>query len=145
MKERDYLWDNIKALLIFFVVAGHFLEMNTLYTDLARNIDSFIYSFHMPAFVFVSGFFAKRYCINGRVRAEKAGTVLAYYIIFQMFFMLVRFIFSIKSEKMSLFSPSSGLWYLLALFYYYLLLYYYLVVHYHFKQIVILLGQLKVF
>ncbi|MBR1731122.1 MAG: hypothetical protein IJ725_01645, partial [Ruminococcus sp.] len=95
MKERDYLWDNIKALLIFFVVAGHVLEMNPLHTDLAVNIDLFIYSFHMPAFVFASGFFAKRYCTDGKVRAEKAGTVLAYYIVFQLLFMLIRFIFGI--------------------------------------------------
>ncbi|MCR5653360.1 MAG: acyltransferase family protein [Ruminococcus sp.] len=121
MKERDYLWDNIKALLIFFVVAGHVLEMNPLHTDLAMNIDSFIYSFHMPAFVFASGYFSKRICTDGRLRAEKAITVMAYYVIFQALFMLIRLIFGIMSEGMSLFSPCTGLWYLLALFAYYLL------------------------
>ena len=55
--ERDYLWDNIKAVLIFFVVAGHVLEMSKLHTGLAVFADNFIYSFHMPAFVFVSGYF----------------------------------------------------------------------------------------
>ena len=120
-KERDYLWDNIKALLIFFVVAGHVLEMNPLHTELAMNIDSFIYSFHMPAFVFVSGFFAKRVCTEGRLRAEKAFTLIAYYVIFQVLFMLIRLIFGILSEGMSLFSPCTGLWYLIALFVYYLM------------------------
>ena len=83
IKERDYLWDNIKALLIFFVVAGHVLEMNPVKCEFALGVDAFIYSFHMPAFVFASGFFSKNISVDGKVRAEKAGTIFAYYIIFQ--------------------------------------------------------------
>ena len=119
--QRDYLWDNIKALLIFFVVAGHVLEMNPIHTVLAVNIDRLIYSFHMPAFVFVSGYFGKRVCIQGRLRAEKAISLMVYYIVFQLLFMLIRAVFNIYSQAMSLFSPCTGLWYLIALFFYYLM------------------------
>lgn len=122
MKERDYLWDNIKALLIFLVVAGHALELSTLNTKLAIFTDTFIYSFHMPAFLFVSGYFLKRYCINGKVRAEKAAVLFAYYMVFQLLFTLLREILIHHISRVNLFNPNRGLWYLLALFFYYLLI-----------------------
>lgn len=121
MKERDYLWDNIKALLIFFVVAGHALEMTTLRTDLSLFMDNFIYSFHMPAFMFVSGFFLKKYCVDGKVRAQKAAVIFAYYIIFQLLFILLRLAVGLTIDNFELFNPSRGLWYLMALFFYYLI------------------------
>ena len=61
-EERIYYWDNLKCLLIFLVVVGHFLI--PVYHDSGRSIEAvyfFIYLFHMPAFIFVSGFFAKSY------------------------------------------------------------------------------------
>ena len=121
IKERDYLWDNIKALLIFFVVAGHVLEMNPVTCEFAMGADAFIYSFHMPAFIFASGYFSKNYSVDGKVRAEKAGTIFAYYIIFQGLMMILRAVFGIFPENLSMFNPCSGLWYLLALFGYYLI------------------------
>ena len=51
-------WDNIKGFLIILVVFAHclfFLQNQPLNNFL---VDS-IYMFHMPAFVFVSGFFSK--------------------------------------------------------------------------------------
>lgn len=121
MRERDYLWDNIKALLIFLVVAGHALEVCSLHFKLATAADTLIYSFHMPAFVFVSGFFAKRYCDNSMVRAEKAGLLFAYYAVFQILFIMIRLFMDIKIKRLSFESPCRGLWYLLALFFMYLL------------------------
>lgn len=121
MRERDYLWDNIKALLIFLVVAGHCLEFCGFTLSAARAIDYFIYSFHMPAFVFVSGFWAKRYCMGGKVRAEKAATLFAYYAVFQLLFIALRLILNINTSALSILRPCRGLWYLLAIFIYYLI------------------------
>lgn len=120
--ERDYLWDNIKAVLIFLVVAGHALELSALKTNLSVYVDMFIYSFHMPAFLFVSGYFLKRYCVNGKVRAEKAAVIFAYYMVFQLLFTLLREILIHHITRINLFNPNRGLWYLLALFFYYLLI-----------------------
>ena len=63
MKQRNSLIDSIKFVLIFFVVLGHALELNR---DIALNMKaySFIYSFHMPAFIMLSGYFAKE-CLGG--------------------------------------------------------------------------------
>lgn len=58
MKERNYLFDNLKFLLIVLVVFGHSLEEISLAQDYAI-IRAWIYSFHMPAFVFISGYFSK--------------------------------------------------------------------------------------
>lgn len=122
LKQRDYFWDNIKALLIFFVVAGHCLEMSSLHTKLSVGADTLIYSFHMPAFMFVSGFFLKRYCTDGKVRAQKAAVIFAYYIIAQLLFVLLRTLVGIPFKRLTLFTPCRGLWYLLALFFFYLLI-----------------------
>ena len=53
-KERLYRIDNIRFLLIFFVLFGHFLEQ----VPEASGLYRVIYSFHMPAFIFVTGYFA---------------------------------------------------------------------------------------
>ena len=51
---RNNRMDNIKFFLIFCVVFGHMLEL--VDTGVWYKI---IYSFHMPAFIFVSGYFAQ--------------------------------------------------------------------------------------
>lgn len=55
--KRDYLIDNCKAILIFFVVWAHFLEF--IYSDLSYTLQLIIYWFHMPVFVYFSGYLAK--------------------------------------------------------------------------------------
>ena len=57
-KKRSFLWDNAKGLLIFLVVFGHFLSGNTNHSG-ALLVLTVIYSFHMPAFAFISGFFTR--------------------------------------------------------------------------------------
>ncbi|MBR5768183.1 MAG: CapA family protein [Clostridia bacterium] len=57
-KERISYWDNIKGLLIAFVVLAHCLYAFQDRRLIDVIVDS-IYFFHMPAFVFVSGFFSK--------------------------------------------------------------------------------------
>ncbi len=123
MQQREYMWDNMKALLIYFVVSAHALGVCEIkdYAIPARAMDMFIYSFHMAAFIFVSGFFAKRYCVNGKIRPEKAATLFAYYAVFQLLFMGIRYLMHIKVGTLSFFNPCRGLWYLLALFFLYLL------------------------
>jgi len=54
---RESKMDNIRFVLIFFVALGHFFEVSA--SETLKNATEFIYSFHMPVFVFVSGYFAK--------------------------------------------------------------------------------------
>lgn len=72
-RSRLYLYDNLKFLLIFLVVLGHFTDGCTI--DLFGTATSepqlpqsmylnkifiFIYGFHMPLFMFISGLFHRR-------------------------------------------------------------------------------------
>lgn len=59
-KERDYLFDNYKVFLIFLVVIGHFIEPSYTNNEFLYTLKWFIFSFHMPAFIFISGYFSKR-------------------------------------------------------------------------------------
>lgn len=119
--NRNYLWDNIKAFLIFTVVFGHFLETLPVNESLFGAIDYWIYTFHMPAFLFVSGYLAKSYCKEGKPRIEKVANFLAYYFIFQILFYLIVLDCSPR-KPFSLLSPNIGLWYLLAMTAYYLII-----------------------
>lgn len=54
---RNYKFDNIKCLLMFLVLFGHSLEL--FKGDERKLIYQIIYLFHMPAFIFMTGYFAK--------------------------------------------------------------------------------------
>lgn len=59
VKQRIALWDNLKFFLVTCVVIGHFADQ---FTDVSYVYDSiflFIYSFHIPLFIFISGIFHK--------------------------------------------------------------------------------------
>jgi len=55
---RTPYWDNIKGILILLVVFAHFLFGLQSSPVIDWLVDA-IYFFHMPAFVFVSGYFSK--------------------------------------------------------------------------------------
>lgn len=58
LHERDVYFDNLKFILILLVVIGHFMEpFNAERTTQA--VYQFIYSFHMPLFIFAAGYFSK--------------------------------------------------------------------------------------
>lgn len=55
MKKRIAWWDNVRFILIILVVMGHFADNFTEKFDTYKSIFLFIYSFHMPLFIFISG------------------------------------------------------------------------------------------
>lgn len=115
--KRLYQFDNIRFFLMFFVILGHFLEITNGYGSdcLPYRI---IYSFHMPAFIFLSGYFAK-------YKPQKIMLCFVYpYIIFQFLYQLFDFyILNSDIEKQLKFqftTPYWLLWYLLVMILYYL-------------------------
>ena len=52
LPEREYRYDNLKAFLIFCVVLGHVLKRFGM-SEGADALYLLIFSFHMPAFLFV--------------------------------------------------------------------------------------------
>lgn len=48
LRERNYLLDNLKVVLIFFVVFGHVIEYYIKDNNILMTLYIFIYIFHMP-------------------------------------------------------------------------------------------------
>ena len=112
MKDRIYRFDNAKCLLIFLVVLGHFL----IYAPdpLCQWIGRVFYLFHMPAFLFVSGFFAS---YDPRKNFK---SLIVPYIVFQFFSTLFYCLVTRPGADFgfTLTTPRFALWYTLVLFYY---------------------------
>ncbi|MBY7144655.1 acyltransferase family protein [Virgibacillus sp. NKC19-3] len=75
--SKDVKISNLKGILIFLVVFGHLIE---IYKDDYFELFVFIYAFHMPLFIFISGYLAKR------MRISKVVNFILLYLIFQTFF-----------------------------------------------------------
>lgn len=62
MNRRIAYWDNLKYVMILFVVVGHFiLENNSgIPSPSYKSFGTFIYLFHIPVFFFISGFFFRK-------------------------------------------------------------------------------------
>ena len=76
IKERIYKFDNIKLLSILLVVVGHVIDPYTGKSDMFRSLFIFIYSFHMPLFIFISGLFQKRFSDTNKLKINK----IAFYV-----------------------------------------------------------------
>ena len=58
VQTREYQYDNLRFLLMALVVLGHLLEIAGEFPH-RELLYALIYSFHMPAFLFLSGMFAR--------------------------------------------------------------------------------------
>lgn len=111
-KQRDYLFDNYKALLILLVVMGHFIEPCAGNTAFLHTVKWLIVSFHMPAFIFISGYFSKKELPFPVILRKLAVPYVIYEIIYYLFYTFVMQ----KETGLYLLYPKFSLWYLLALF-----------------------------
>lgn len=122
-KERDYFFDNIKAVLIFLVVLGHFLLPIHEAGNVLVLIKRLIYVFHMPLFVFVSGYFSKRIYKDGKYNFEKILYLIKAYILFVVAIQAVYAISGFRSfREIDFFSQSGAPWYLFAMIAWYLMI-----------------------
>lgn len=111
-KTRDYLFDNYKALLIFLVVIGHFVGPSSTDNSFLMILKWLIVSFHMPAFIFISGYFSKK-DLSIQTQIQRLAIP---YLIFEIVYYLWYTLFLHKSTELALLKPKFTLWYLLALF-----------------------------
>ncbi len=122
--KREAYFDNARLILIFLVVFGHIIQpfkydatwINTLYT--------WIYTFHMPAFIFTAGFFAKGLG-NKKYIMNLINKILVPYFIFQLLYTGFYFFIGKEGWQSGLFSPQWSLWFLFSLFSWHLLLYWF--------------------
>lgn len=117
-KNRIYMYDNLKYLLIVFVVIGHMFNNFVSISNFSKSIFIFIYSFHMPLFIFVSGIFHKNQNIT-----KKVVSFIVIGFVMKMIFSLENLILFDENPMFSLLSDSNVPWYLFALSSYILISY----------------------
>ena len=111
-QQRDNYADFLKYFLIWMVVLGHFINLYQ-YAIGIGGIFNCIYSFHMPLFVFISGYFSKR--LNSYKR-KSIDTLLYPFILFQLLNIVYTIIIPIEPLSGNVFYPHHQNWYLIALF-----------------------------
>ncbi len=80
--KRDTFWDSLKFVLIFFVIYGHMIETYAPDNSFNRAMYNFIYTFHMPFFMYISGLFSQ---INDRAKYRRGILmILETFIVFQL-------------------------------------------------------------
>ncbi|MED4473921.1 MULTISPECIES: acyltransferase family protein [Bacillaceae] len=119
--ERNAFIDNAKVLFIFLVVFGHMIQPFTSDSRGVETLYLWIYTFHMPAFIMVSGFFAKGSSDKGYLW-KLIKKLLVPYFIFQGIYTLFYFSVGSGSWKTGVFQPQWSLWFLLSLLCWHLLL-----------------------
>ena len=107
-KKRDYLFDNYKALLIALVVIGHFIELSYKDNEFLYALKWLVVSFHMPAFIFISGYFSKRTLSLGILFQKLA---IPYFIYEIIYYLVYTFIIH-KPTGLYLLYPKFSLWYI---------------------------------
>lgn len=139
MSERNVLLDVLKGFAIFLVVMGHAIQYNQVDFD-TNPVFRFIYSFHMPLFMFVSGFVSYKSFDGSKTKLLKRFKALIipfwiWFFISYLFYSLYKFtgnsfeIYNFDNGLLSgiieaLKSPDNkSLWFLWVLFLNYLVLF----------------------
>ncbi|MFN2339991.1 MAG: acyltransferase family protein [Halanaerobium sp.] len=123
-KQRLYFFDNAKFILITLVLVGHFFEPILTESSLARTIYIFIYTFHMPAFIFIAGYFTK---LNSNFRyylIKNTKGLLVPYFIFQLLYLSFNSLLNYSGVPFNFKSPFWILWFLVSLFFWRIIIYF---------------------
>ena len=104
-RQRNPYWDNLKGLLIWLVVFAHILYAWKDQYAMVNIVVSVIYMFHMPAFVFISGYFGKS------EKSRSFQSLLKLALLYFIFNSAMGFIYGFYD----ILHPMYSYWYLLAL------------------------------
>ncbi len=117
---RDPWFDNAKMLLVILVVVGH-SWMLVPQSDLRDHLYDFLYAWHVPAFVLVTGYLSRSFAWTHPRMWQLLRTVAVPYVIFECALALFRV--HVGGERLEdLFTdPHWPMWYLSALFFWRLL------------------------
>lgn len=111
-KQRDYWYDNAKAILITAVVVGHLANgIFSTSTPWVVALQKFIYVFHMPAFMIISGRFAKKRIDRGDWVTVINKLIVPYVVLQTLMLLLYSVMDYASTSSFSYFKPLFGLWY----------------------------------
>lgn len=111
--KREAYYDNIKCILIILVVVGHFADFALEHSDMLKSLFLFIYSFHMPLFIFLSGLFCKSTISKGDKTAVRVVFFFMLYVLMKILTFAVAAVFD-QQPQFPLFTEGGAPWYLFA-------------------------------
>ena len=111
---RIQKWDNVKFFLIFLVVLGHTADIYAETSAATGILRFYIYTFHMPAFLFVSGLFSKKHIKQRQWRSISSYLILYLFIKTLNFF--VKWAINGSKPGFMLFKDASVQWYAFCVF-----------------------------
>lgn len=112
-KGRLYFYDNAKFILIFLVVLAHYLSPLKTESPFCAAVWNSINVFHMPAFIFISGFFAKSYIAkDNAVKVQRTFTYIVIYLAAQLSVSVFERLVLKTQFSASVMNARSSLWFL---------------------------------
>ncbi|MFF3431803.1 acyltransferase family protein [Streptomyces sp. NPDC002602] len=115
--RRDPYFDNVKYLAILLVAMGHLWPLVIEGSRATRALYMFVYTFHMPVFILISGYLSRSY--TGRpdqMRKLLTGVALPYVVFEVAYTLFARYGTNDPEKPISLLQPFYLMWFLLALF-----------------------------
>ncbi|WP_241981151.1 acyltransferase family protein [Cryobacterium algoritolerans] len=113
-KRRVPLWDNARWIAITLVVMGHAILKLINGSDVAYEAYLFIYAFHVPLFVAVSGYFARSGPLGTRQLHRLITDIVFPYVVFETIWTLLRWLLG-GEFNLDYSSASWTLWFLISL------------------------------
>ncbi|MEV7196572.1 acyltransferase family protein [Streptomyces sp. NPDC093510] len=116
-KQRDAFFDNAKYLAIVLVAMAHAWEPLTDHSRAAEALYMTVYTFHMPAFIVISGYFSRSFDMRpDRLKRLVTGVAVPYVIFEVAYTFFKRWADDDPGQPISLLDPWYLTWFLVALF-----------------------------
>ncbi|WP_406321685.1 acyltransferase family protein [Streptomyces sp. NBC_00519] len=116
-KQRDAFFDNAKYLAIVLVAMGHSWEPLKGDSRILEAVYTVVYSFHMPAFIIISGYFSRSFDMRpDRLRRLVTGVLVPYVVFETAYSLFKRYGDHDPGMAISLLDPWYLTWFLVALF-----------------------------
>jgi fucose 4-O-acetylase-like acetyltransferase len=114
-RPRQTWIDQARWVAIVLVVVGHAVGLLRGSSGLAVIVSNYVYIFHIPVFVMLAGWGARRAEADGRGLTKIFWQLLVPYILFQLIAFGFNYLFEDDTPSWSFTSQTFGLWFLVAL------------------------------
>ncbi|WP_020116388.1 acyltransferase family protein [Streptomyces canus] len=116
-RQRDAFFDNAKYLAIVLVAVAHSWEPLKGDSRILEGVYTVVYSFHMPAFIVISGFFSRSFDMRpDRLKRLVTGVAVPYIVFETGYSLFKRYADHDPGMEISLLDPWFLTWFLVALF-----------------------------
>jgi fucose 4-O-acetylase-like acetyltransferase len=113
---RDPYLDNAKVVLVTLAVVGHWWSLLPQTLESERVYD-FLYTWHMPALVLVTGYLSRHFTWSAARLRSLAETVVVPYLLFSTLLAAFTVVLGYERPEQMFLVPMWPLWYLMSLFF----------------------------